>query len=120
MNYYQPRQVVEPDRPDTGKWRYTSMNDGAVWAVGYCREDCPGHDTPEEAYQHQTAYLLDRRLKLDGQWDTQHRCAYEGCGEWTDRFAEVWHRPFDLCDQHRTREIVAELFGTVGDVISSY
>ena len=58
MNYHQPRQI-EPtaDRPDAGKWRYTNMNDGFVWPEGYCAE-CPGHDTKEGAYEHQTQYVL--------------------------------------------------------------
>ncbi|MCI0347060.1 MAG: hypothetical protein L0221_16730 [Chloroflexi bacterium] len=130
MNYYEARQVdPKSDRPDAGKWRYTVRNDDQVWAVGYCTA-CPGHDDREGAYQHQTEYLLAERLKLDGQWDgTQFRCvapvradgAESPCGEWTDRFAEVGHWwTGNLCDRHRTRDVVAELFGTAGDVISSH
>lgn len=129
MNYYEPRQVdPTSDRPDAGKWRYTCMNDGRVWPVGYCggteipeAERCPGHDDPQGAREHQTQYLLDTGMKLDGQWaDEQHHCEFADCGAWTDRFAEIDMHTWNLCDAHRTREIVATLFGTVGDLISSY
>lgn len=122
MNYYSARQVdPNTDRPDAGKWRYTRRNDGRIWPVGYCT-DCPGHDTREEAYEHQTAYLLDH-IFFDGELvDTKHPCAVDGCQEWTDRFAEVDRpgRMFMLCDQHRNRDTVAALFGGAGNSISSW
>lgn len=47
MNYDQPRQVdVKSDRPDAGKWRWTTRNDNNVRPDGYCSpwEMCPaGH-----------------------------------------------------------------------------
>lgn len=151
MNYYQPRQVdPESDRPDAGKWRYTKMNDGKVWAVGYCAEGCEGHDTPEGAYEHQTQFVLDHEIRLDVRInDQQLRCvaptnrrfvpadkllaggvitgadAREAevvkCGEWTGTVAEAGMlRQWPLCDEHRNREVVAKLLGTVGDEISSW
>lgn len=82
-------------------------------------EPCPGHDTKQGAYEHQTQYLLDNKLRLDGQYaNAQYHC--EICQAWTDRFAEIDDRPYTLCDEHRTREVVTELFGTVGDSVSSY
>lgn len=139
------------DGPYAGKWHYTVMNDGVIWAEGYCSryrecpdcrgrsmfspnpadacptcenhgvievEPCPGHDTPEEACEHMTQYLLENRLRLDGQYaDTQYHC--EVCQAWTDRFAEVDGHPYTLCDEHRTREIVTGLFGTVGSSIAT-
>lgn len=141
MNYYQARQVsADAEREDAGRWRYTCMNDGQIWAVGYCA-DCPGHDTPEEANEHQTQYVLDHRLRLDGTWsDSQHRCeafipiggvnisglltsppsGQRLCGKWTDRFADCDHRTFNLCDRHRNREMVARLLGTIGSSVSSW
>lgn len=144
MNYYEPRQVsADADREDAGKWRYTCMNDGKVWPVGNCADNCPGHDTKEGAYEHQTEYVLDH-ASFDGQWsDTQHRCeapvptggvnisgqitapptGTEACGKWTDKFAslgpgQMWS--FNLCDGHRNRETLALLVGTVGDSMGSY
>lgn len=123
MNYYEPRQVnPESDSPDAGKWRYTCSNRRTgTYAVGYCAEGCPGHDDKEGAYAHQTAYLLDRKMRLDATMaDQQRRCEWEGCGEWTQGVAEVEHRTWTLCDEHRTRENVAALFGSVGDSFGSW
>ena len=121
MNYHQPRQVdPNADRPDAGKWRYTNMNDGRVWAEGYCAE-CPGHDTKDGAYEHQTQYVLDRVMRLDGQDPhVKRQCAVEGCEEWTHGFADVDMSVFFLCDEHRNRETVAALYGSVGDSFGSW
>lgn len=139
MNYDEARQIdPHTDRPDAGKWRYTTANRrSGTYAIGYCAE-CPGHDTPEEAYEHQTLYLLDNRLRLDGQYaDTQYRCEADvptgginisglfvgpptgtkKCGKWTDRFAMVDNgTSWSLCDSHRTRGVAERLFGTAGQV----
>lgn len=100
------------------------MNDGWVRAEGYCR-DCPGHDTKEGAYEHQTQYMIDH-ASFDGQWaETQYRCQAdvppdnEKCGQWTDRFASVGNRTYNLCDVHRTRETVMALYDSVGDSFGS-
>ena len=60
--------------------------------------------------------------RLDGQMKNQQkRCEAEGCGEWTQGFAEVDHASiFHLCDQHRTREVVAAIYGSVGDSFGSW
>jgi hypothetical protein len=41
MNYYAARQLESG--PHAGKWHYTCMNDGAVWAYGACSsmKPCP-------------------------------------------------------------------------------
>lgn len=135
MNYYLPRQVdPKAERPDAGKWRYTCMNDGKVWPVGYCT-DCPGHETEQEARQHYTDYELNETLNLDGEYaDQQLRCEARlslglagpdapKCGAWTNRFASLGPGrmvSFTLCDKHRNRENVADLYGTVGNIASSY
>lgn len=121
MNYHEPRQVdPSSDRPDAGKWRYTNMNDGRVWPEGYCAEDCPGHDTKDGAYEHQTQYNLDH-ARYDGTLVGQRRkCEAEGCEEWTDRFAEVGYlQTYVLCDEHRNREVVVALYGSCGDSFGS-
>lgn len=94
MNYYAARELKK-DGIHSGLWHYTCMNDGNVWAVGYCSpwESCPnckdaypaesgcelckgnglvkstnpcyGHATANEACQHYKSYLLDR-LRIDG------------------------------------------------------
>lgn len=43
MNYSQARQMRGPDGQPTGKWHWTTMNDGHVRPDGYCSpwETCP-------------------------------------------------------------------------------
>lgn len=100
MNYDQARQIdPEADRPDAGKWRYTTMNDGHVRTIGYCsgyrecpechgssmffgsaliatctrcfgkgftmQEDCPGHDTREEAERHYYEWRADHLVERE-------------------------------------------------------
>lgn len=115
MNYYDARQ-----RKTDKKWDYTCMNDGRIWPVGYCADAGGGHhDTAEEARECYTRYLLENRMRLDGKMDNQQlRC--EICKEFTDGFAEVDHSHFTLCGEHRTREHVEKLFGTVGQITSSW
>lgn len=156
MNYDKARQVdPDSDRPDAGKWRYTSSNRrtgthatgacspfqsctacngwGGHWkeesrtrepceacsgkgAIDMGEHACPGHDTPEEANAHQTDYLLARRRE-GTMANQQQRCQAPGCEAWTQGFVEVGRASlFVLCDEHRTRDVVAELFGTVGEV----
>lgn len=126
MNYDGPRQIA--DGPSAGKWHYTTKNRRTgTHSIGYCRESCPGHDTAEEACEHQTRYSLDRELRLDGRRQNQVlRCEArsigdeDACGAYTEHFAQVgeWII-YTLCDQHRTREVVADLLGTVGESMHS-
>lgn len=127
MNYYQPREIAK-DGKGTGRWHYTCRNDNQIWPVGYCAQGCEGHPTPDEARAHQTAYILDHEVRLDEtDSDSQRQCEapIDGgcCGAWTQGRARVGKgigRQFVLCGAHRTKEIVAALYGSVGDVISSY
>lgn len=112
MNYYQARQVdPTADRPDAGKWRFTCMNDGQVWPVGPCRDDCPdGHDTPEDASQHW----------VEGQVaDVQHRscdwtsCVFPlGCNKPANRVIVVGNHGGDypLCEDHASDETAIGIF----------
>lgn len=115
MNYYDARQVKD------GGWRYSCRNDDKTWTVGYCT-DHDAHPTKDEAYECYTRYLLDERLELDGTYaDVRRRCQAPDCEEWTDRFAQVDNlRMWSLCDQHRSKDVVADLFGTVGASASSW
>lgn len=115
MNYYDARELKD------GGWRYSCMNDDRIWTVGSCAEHEP-HATQDEAYECYTRYLLDNRLTLDGTIsNTQHRCAHADCDEWTDRYAQIDNsQTWSLCDQHRTKDVVAELLGTVGAAVSSW
>lgn len=120
MNYYDAREKKGPDGTPVG-WHYTCMNDNRIWAVGYCTEHDP-HTTKDEAYECWTRYLLAERLRLDG-FDprTQHQCQAPGCDTWTQYRASVdGSMSWDLCDEHRNAETVAELLGTVGAAVSSW
>ena len=138
MNYYAARQ-----RKD-GRWDYTCRNDDHIYPVGYCspyrepngewywsensikkyqaekefhHED--GHATAEEACECYRKYLLDTTLYLDGSSNnTAHKCKI--CDVWTNRYAQVdGTYTYDLCDLHRTREVVETLFDSVGEIWSS-
>ena len=78
-----------------------------------------GHTTEQEACECYRKYLLDTTLYLDGKSnDTQRKCKI--CEEWTNQYAIVdGGYMYDLCDLHRTREIVETLFGSVGEIWSS-
>ena len=139
MNYYASRQ-----RKD-GRWDYTCRNDDFIYPVGYFskyREPDPkdwiwtnpasitkyqaekpfhheeGHATKEEACQCYTKYLMDTALYFGNADDAQHKCKI--CGEWTTGYAQVDNGSmYDLCDKHKTREVVETLFETVGEIWSS-
>ena len=109
MNYDQPRQLA-----DGSGWHYTSMNDGRIMTVGYCRDhrDAP-HATEDEARACYARYLLEQRTRLDGKLGSYNPCeAPSGCQTLTNRCAVIngWPR-WRLCDEHRTPEVIAELHG---------
>lgn len=110
MNYYQPREIRR-DGEGTGRWHYTCQNDGRIWPVGYCREH-EGHESPEAAIACYRSYQLDHRLKLDGTWKEHYRhCQAPGCETLTNHFASLDHgSSWALCDEHRTRETVEQLY----------
>lgn len=121
MNYDQPRQLQ--NGPSASKWHYTRMNDDRIWPIGYCAEDCPGHDSPNEARAHYRLYLLNNSLRFHPDTDaadTLHRCEAPDCSAYTSGSASlgVWIR-FDLCAAHRTREVVEQLIPDIGDSIHS-
>lgn len=116
MNYDQPRQLK------TGGWHYTSMNDGRIWALGYCGEhrDAP-HATEDEARRCYRDYQLNERLRLDGTVGHWNPCEYPDCGTLTNRAVTIagWLR-WRLCDEHRTKECCTELYGELaGDSVHS-
>lgn len=130
MRHYAPRK-----RQTDGKWDYTCRLDDYIYPVGYCNEyrefntdlihvseseikeyaatkdkhHTHGHDTEEEACNCYREYLLDHRLRLGRKWDgAQHQCKV--CGEWTQGYAEIDMKTWDLCDQHNNRTEVEKLF----------
>lgn len=108
MNYDQPRQL------QTGGWHYTTMNDGHIGAIGYCQDhrDTP-HATEDEARACYRNYVLEQRTRLDGTLGYYNPCeAPSGCSVLTNRAVAIEGDPrWRLCDEHRTAEVVAELYG---------
>lgn len=83
-----------------------------------------GHDTAEEACECYRQYLLDNTLRLRPAPETPktlHRCECPECAEYTAGQASVGDMNiWNLCDGHRTREVVEQLMPAVGECWSSY
>lgn len=127
MNYDDARQVnPRSHRDDAGRWRYTRMNDGHVWPIGYCAKNCPGHKTAEEAREHYRQYLLDNLQFTEGPDslpEALYRCAAPDCEEYTTGRATVRGRyllSWFLCDEHRNRETVEQHFMPPGCIGMSF
>ncbi|HUY52116.1 MAG TPA: hypothetical protein VMV92_41510 [Streptosporangiaceae bacterium] len=116
MNYDQPRPLKD------GGWHYTSMNAVRVHPIGYCASHGP-HATGDDARRCYRDYELNERLRLDftiGHWNPCE--APSGCETLTNRQAGVmpWGPSWLLCDEHRTKEVAAELYGELaGDSVHS-
>lgn len=118
MNYDQPRQL------EKGGWHFTTFNRRiGTFPIGYCRDHLnEPHATEDEARRCYRNYLLDKRLDLDRcTLSNYEQCAYPGCEMLTNREAMIAGWPFKrLCDEHRTKEVCAELYGELaGDSVHS-
>lgn len=108
MNYDQPRQHKD------GGWHYTTFNRRiGTFPIGYCRDHRP-HATEDEARRCYRDYELNEDLRLDGTLGDWNPCEYPECETLTNRNASIggWSR-WRLCDEHRTKEYCAELYGPV-------
>jgi hypothetical protein len=116
MNYYGAREIVK-DGKRTGLFHYTKMNDGQIWAVGYCADACPGHKTKGEAYAHYKKYLLERRTTFNLVLHYWTRC--EACGRPTRYAAQVGEVVVPLCEKCMNLSTL-EWLVNVGEEVSSY
>jgi hypothetical protein len=117
MNYYDAREIKKDGEP-SGLWHYTVTNDGYTSPVGYCAQDCPGHPTPKEASEHYRQYLLDTSTCVVTVGD-YNPC--EVCGALTNKMAGVHGIPtYRLCEEHATRDQIAERYTGPGRIISSF
>lgn len=126
MNYREARQIQSG--PNAGKWHYTNRNDDQIYAVGACRENCPGHDTPEQAYAHEKARLVAtaeiKPLPPDARAYSPGRCdAKESCTEPATHWVRLSHPhqadSIRFCDKHANLDEV-EAVVVVGPSISSW
>lgn len=131
MNYYRSRQ-----RESDHRWDYTCKQNQKVWPIGYCsgqsvegpnahKYHSDGHATAEEADECYRRYLLDNEIQFSSGEGSRvlHVCQYPGCEEFTAGIAEVGCGPcaiYHLCNEHRTKEVVAELFKGPGLIIASF
>ena len=81
--------------------------------IGYCAGACVGHATAVHAMLHYRQFLLDKQLALDTPARVCRNCLV--CGTRTHRAAAIWTEfhdawVFPLCDFHRTRARVRQLF----------
>lgn len=108
MNYDQPRQLED------GGWHYTTFNRRiGTFPIGYCREHEP-HATEDDARCCYRDYELNECLRLDGTVGHWNPCtAPSGCETLTNREAIIGGMgpSWLLCDEHRTKEVCAGLYG---------
>jgi hypothetical protein len=86
-----------------------------------------GHDTAQEACDCYVEYQLDslkhfRTTDKTHESDTKHKCEYPGCNNFETGYASISGsmRNWILCDEHNTRECIAEKFLTKGREFSSF
>ncbi len=139
MRYYEARQ-----RTDRRWDYTIAHNDGTCYPTGYCggfldpddtvkslgyecyseeqkaeirsRKDkyhTAGHETAEEAEECYRQYTLDTKTRFGMEnSDAQRRC--EKCGVWTTKRVMIESLEIVLCDDHQSKETVAELYPKVG------
>jgi hypothetical protein len=94
-----------------GGWLQAILRRGVP--AGYCAShtDKP-HATADEANACWRKYLIEQTLRLDGRTAAPEKClAPPGCETLTDRVPVINGYPrWPLCDEHRTAEVVAELW----------
>ena len=101
-----------------GLWEFVCQCAGSEFAVGYCRCHREAHATEQEARACYRHWILDHQLHLEGRSEGRlFPCVV--CGRPTDRFAQVsfWSR--SLCDAHRNRARVEELYPEIVHVITA-
>lgn len=111
--WFQP--LEKKSGPNAGKFHMTIQTNseaskGIAHPIGYCAEDCPGHDTPGEAIDHWYEYLADkaefRTVKREDA-DKLDRCDAAECSEFTANYAFApGHITMSkhLCDEHLNRD----------------
>ena len=77
-----------------------------------------GHTSAEEAEACYRDFLLDQELTFNHKsGDAQRKC--EICEQWTQLYACIDMRIFNLCENHQNRESVEKLFNSISEIWSS-
>jgi hypothetical protein len=117
MKYYDAREIVK-DGGYSGKYRYTCEHDGSIYAVGYCANNCEGHNTKDEACEHYRQYSLDNAVYGVATGDIQRKCKI--CGDWTNLMVRVGsYSLYDLCKLHQDRDSLDKVVESYGYICSS-
>lgn len=103
MNYYQARQ-----RAKDGKWHFTCRNGKHIIPVGFCAEDCPGHDTPEGANEHYRQHLLSNAVFKET-FIVEVPCKV--CQTLTKHGAILQMSTIPLCGDHNDLETLEKVYG---------
>lgn len=71
-----------------------------------------GHETRAEACDCYKQFVLDHYVNYEfgTSENTQHKCEFEGCEEWTQRAVMINHFTHHLCDAHANRESLEKLY----------
>jgi hypothetical protein len=109
VNYAQARERQLNGKP-LGRWDWTTMNSHVVRRSEPCAGRTCTHQTHEEAERHFYSFCLERAT-IHEHADEQRKCVI--CGAWTTTEMgnnQMWLcvRPVDLCDEHLTREFLAQ------------
>lgn len=103
MRYYCVREITKNGRA-SGLYKFTGGTGKHIHAVGYCAEDCQGHDTEMGAREHYHEYLVDHATYGET-CDSLRKCRVPECEAWTSRYAQVGEcQIVDLCKKHCNKE----------------
>lgn len=144
MRHLGPRQ-----RQSDQRWDYTCKIDDYVYPIGYCagwseevietdpelkalilaaiEEKRPfqhkyhtdSHETSHEACLCYRAWLIDHRIRWRTEEGVQRRCDAPDCDKWTHVSSDVNDYLIRLCDEHRTPEIISQVFPIPGRSFAS-
>jgi len=105
MVNYKARLITIGGKP-IGLYHYTAKHGKNIYPVGRCAQNCPGHQTEEEAQEHYREYLLEERYS-EVELGRHEKCLK--CPVFTVMSVQIDGRIYPLCGDHRKKEIVSKL-----------
>lgn len=143
------RYFAAKQREGDKRWDYTCSQDDQSWAVGYCagwdeesnvddpdlvdlieehlkklrpfqaRYHTKGHETKAEALDCYRDYLINHKVLWLTDEGVKRRCDANECDNWTHNYAKANGRVLKLCDKHRNKETLREVFTIPEDIWES-